>query len=144
MRDYLSTSRCDASRCGDQWQFDESDLAGRMVDALGGFAIVGGLGPENVGNESLRIAVVEGEPARLNLHHDAVAAQEHVIRRGEREAIEQRLVRREGLWRFKTLAIAAAENISGDHELVAAHFGLRAYFVGIEVDELDDPVGVRA
>src|SRR5216684_48931 len=123
MRDYLSTSRCDASRCGDQWQFDESDLAGRMVDALGGFAIVGGLGPENVVNESLRIAVVEREPAGLNLHHDAMAGEEHVIGGGKREAIEQRLVRRQSFWCFKTLAVAAAENVGGNHQLITAHFG---------------------
>src|SRR5690349_10343176 len=87
---------------GDQWQLDESGLAGRMVDALGGFAIVGGLGPENVGDEGLRIAVVEWKPARLNLHHNAVAGQEDVIRRGKREAIEQRLVRGKCFRCFKT------------------------------------------
>ncbi len=115
-----------------------------MVDALGGFAIVGGLGPENVGDERLRIAVVKREPARLDLHHDAVAGQEDVIRGGQREAIEKRLVWHECFGSFKTFAVAPAENIGGNHELIAAHFGLRAHFVGIEVNELDDPVGVRA
>ena len=71
-----------------------------MVDALRGFAVVGGLGPENVGHESLRVAVVKRKPARLDLHHDAVARQEDVVGVGEIEAIEQWLVGGDGLGSF--------------------------------------------
>src|SRR6266704_4451131 len=128
------------SGCIDDRQLDKGYLARGVVDALGGFAKVAGLGPENVGNESLGIAVVEREPARLNLHHDAVAGQKHVIRRGKRETIQQRLVWRKGLGRFKTFTVASPENVRGNHKLIAAHFGLRAHFVGVEVDQLDDPI----
>jgi len=37
-----------------------------VVNALGGFAKVGGLGPEDVGHERLRIAVVQREPSGLD------------------------------------------------------------------------------
>src|SRR6266704_6935332 len=72
------------SGCIDDRQLDKGCLAGGVIDALGGFAKVAGLGPENVGNESLGIAVVQRKPARLDLHHDAVALQEHMICRGKR------------------------------------------------------------
>jgi len=130
--------------CRDQWEFDEGGLAGGVVDALGGFAKIGGLGPKGVRDESLRIAIVEREPGGLDLHHDAVAGQKNVIGGGEREAVEERLVWREGFRRFETFAVVAAKNVGGDHELIASHFRLRADFVGVKVDELDDPVGVSA
>src|SRR5882762_3939378 len=100
-----------ASRPGDQRQLNESGLAGCMVDALRGLAKVAGLGPENVGNESLWIAVVQRKPGGLDLDHDAVAGEEDVICVGKREAINERFVGRDGLGRFKTLAIAAAEDV---------------------------------
>ena len=86
-----------------------------MIDALGGFAVVGGLGPENVGDEGLRVAVVEREPAGLDLDHDAVAGKEDVVGVGKIEAIEQRLVGGDGLGSFEAFAVAAAENVGGDH-----------------------------
>src|SRR5882762_5865123 len=76
------SSGCHSSRRRDQRHLDERGLPGRVVDALRRYPIVAGLSPENIGDESLRIAVVQREPARLNLHHDAVARQEHVICRG--------------------------------------------------------------
>ena len=45
--------------------------SGRVIDALRGFLKVAGLGPEDIGDEGLRVAVVEREPARLDLHHDS-------------------------------------------------------------------------
>src|ERR1700674_3080252 len=109
------------SGCGDDRQLNESCLDWCMVDALDGFAKVARLGPKDVGNESLRIAVVQREPGRLDLDHDAVAGEEDVVCRGKREAVKERLVRRDGLGHFKTLAIAAAEDISRNHQLIAAH-----------------------
>ena len=46
---------------------------------LGGFLVVGGLGEEDVGDEGLGVAVVEGEPCGLDLDHDAVAGEEDVV-----------------------------------------------------------------
>jgi len=132
------------SGCGDERELDEAGLAGSVVDVLGGFAVVAGLGPENVGDERLRIAVVKWEPARLDLHHDPVAGQEDVVRGRQVELVEQRLVGGDGLRRLKALAIAAPENVGGNHQLVAAHGRLARHFVGIDIDQFDDPVRVRA
>ena len=107
-----------------------------MIYALRRLAVIPRLGPENIRHECLRIAVVERKPARLDLHHDAMARQEDVIRRGQGEAIEQRLVGGDGLGGFEALAIAAAENVGRDHQLIAAHVGLAGHFVGIDIDQL--------
>lgn len=50
----------------------------------------------------------------------------------------------DGAGGFEAFAVTAAEDVGGDHELVAAHFGLAGNLVGIEVDEFDDPVGIGA
>jgi hypothetical protein len=44
-------------------QLNKAGLTGRVVNALRGFSIVAGLGPENIGDKGLRIAVVQREPA---------------------------------------------------------------------------------
>ena len=84
-------------RARDQRQFDEARLPGRVVNPLYGFSVILRLGPEDVGDEGLRIAVVQGEPTRLDLHHDPVARQEDMVRRGQGEAVQQRCVGRNGL-----------------------------------------------
>ena len=50
----------------------------------------------------------------------------------------------DGLGRGEALAIAAAEDVHGDRQLVAAQLGLVGHLVGIDVDQLDHPVGVGA
>src|ERR1700730_10160472 len=51
---------------GDQRQFNEAGLIGRVIDALRGPAVVRRLGPKNTGHESLRIAIVQREPTGLD------------------------------------------------------------------------------
>src|SRR6185312_3655023 len=68
-------------------QLDVAGLPGRVVNALRGLDVVRRLGEEDVRHVGLRIAVVEREPARLHLHHDAVAGAEHVVCRGQLEAV---------------------------------------------------------
>src|SRR5580704_536443 len=99
-------SRCTLLAGGDQRKFDEAAVSGAMVYALSGLAIIGRLGPEDVGHEGLRVAVVEREPARLDLHHDAMAGQEDVVGVGEIEAIEKRFVGGDGFGSFKAFAVA--------------------------------------
>src|ERR1700757_298223 len=53
-------------------QLDEARLARSVVDTFGRLAIILRLREEDVGHEGLRVAVVEREPRRLHLHHDAV------------------------------------------------------------------------
>lgn len=113
-----------------------------MINALDGLAVVLGLGPENVRHEGLRVAVVERKPTGLDLHHDAVAGVEDVVDVWQGEAVEQRFIGRDRLGGIEVLAISAAEDIRGDHELVTTHRGLAGDFVGIDVNQLDDPIGV--
>src|SRR5256885_2104725 len=63
----------------DDRHLDEAPLLGGMIDPLRCLAVIARFGPEDVRNEGLRVAVVEGEPARLDLHHDAVPRQENVV-----------------------------------------------------------------
>ncbi len=119
-------------------------LRRRVVDALRRLPVVLGLRPEDARHEGLRIAVVEREPARLDLHHDPVPRQEHVVRRRQREAVDERLVGRERLGLLEALAVAAAEDVHRDRELVAAHLRLPGHLGRLDVDQLHHPVGVGA
>src|SRR5437588_7839867 len=115
-------------RCAHPRQFDETRLARRVINALRGFSVVAGFGPENTRHKRLRIAIVEGEPAGLDLHHDAVSRQENVVRRRQVESVKPGLVRRDGFGSLQALAITAAEDVCGNHQLVAAHFFLTCDF----------------
>src|SRR5512133_3660159 len=112
-------------------QLHTAGLSGGVVDALGGGAVVAGFGEEDVGHEGLGVAVIEGEPAGLHLHHDAVARQEHVVGRGQGEAVDQGFVRLQGLGRLRAFAVAASEDVRRHHELVAAQVGLAGHLVGV-------------
>src|SRR5450759_5107604 len=94
-----------------QGQFDGACLAGRVVETLHGFAVVLRLCKENIGDERLRIAVVQRKPTRLDLHHDAMAGQEDMVRRRQSEAVKQGLVGGDGFCRLQALAIAATEDV---------------------------------
>ena len=113
-----------------------------MVDALGGFSVVAGFGEKDVVDVGLGVAVVEGKPAGLDLDHDAVSGEEDVVGVGEHEFISERRVGGDGFGFGETGAIASAEDVHGDGELVASEVGLAGDLIGVEVDEFDDPVGV--
>ena len=93
-----------------------------MEDRLGRRFIVLRLGLEDIRHKGLRIAVIEREPARLDLHHDAMTRQERVVGGRERETIALRRVRRDRRGMREALPIAAAENVHGDGKLIARHF----------------------
>ena len=59
--------------------FDARRKPFRTVDALRGLLVVGFLRLKNVGNEFLRVAVDNGKPGALHLHHDAMAFLEHMV-----------------------------------------------------------------
>ena len=104
--------------------------------------IVCGLGGHDVGHEGLRVAVVEREPGALDLDHHGVAGLEDVVHVVQRELV---LVNGAGAQRrglVEARQIAAAEDFSVGHQLVAAHRGV-GIVVGVLVDELDDQVVVR-
>ena len=64
---------------GDDGQADEAGCAGGSPDALRGLLVVGGFGVKDVGDEGLRVAVVEREEGGLDLDHDAVSGLEDVV-----------------------------------------------------------------
>ena len=73
--------------CRNNRQLDRAAAARRVIHALGRFFVIRGLRQEDVRHKGLRIAVVQREPARLDLHGDAVAGQEHVVGVRQREAV---------------------------------------------------------
>ena len=115
-----------------------------MKDPLRGLAVVAGLGEENVRYVGLWVAVVEREPARLDLHHDAVARQKHMVHVRQCEPVALHLARRNGAGMDQTLAVTSAEDVHADGKLVAAQRRIRGHLLGVHVDELHDPVAVRA
>jgi hypothetical protein len=63
---------------------------------------------------------------------------------GQRESIVQRLVGRKRLGLAEAFAIAAAEDVHRDRELVATEIGVASDLIGVDIDQLDDPVRVCA
>src|SRR5438105_15638462 len=82
------------SLCPHHRQLHEACLTRRVVDTLRSFAVIPGFCQENVGHESLRIAIIPREATGLNLHHDPVAGEENVDRCGQVETSDQRCVAR--------------------------------------------------
>src|SRR5579859_561497 len=115
-----------------------------MPDGLRRALVISRLGPEDIGHKSLRIAIVEREPAGLHLHHDAVAGQKNVVGCRQLEAIEQGRIGFDRLRRLHAFAIAPAENVHGYRELVTAHVRLSCDFIRIHINHLYHPVSVSA
>src|SRR5215469_10502803 len=111
-----------------------------MVHALDGFAVVLRFSPEDIRHKRLRVTVVQREPTRLDLHHHAVSRQEHMIGIWQGEAIDQWLAALNGLGILQAFAIAPAENIRRDHQLIASHPRLGGYFIWIYVNQFYNPV----
>src|SRR6266566_472136 len=102
--------------------------------------------------------VDQREPGRLHLDHQAVSLQEDVVVVAQWDAPLDRLVGREGAWLLEALVVAAATDLHGDRELVAVHGSrvlagggprvrvpaVRLRVLRIDVDQLDDEVGVAA
>ena len=105
----------------------QQHAAGRCPAAIDAFRhrlVVLRLGIEDVVDIGLRIAVVEREQARLDLHHDFVAGQENVIDIGQAELVFLDLAgsQRRGL--SKPCDVAAAEDLDADRQFEPGHAGL--------------------
>ena len=77
--------------------FDARRKPFRTVEALRGLHIVLRFGEEDIGDERLRVAVIQREPGGLHLHHDPVPRQEHVVDRWQDELVRQWFVRHDRL-----------------------------------------------
>src|SRR5579862_6516144 len=98
----------------DHRQIDEARDSADVENALRRLLIVLGAREEDVVDVGLRIAVVERKPARLDLHHQTMAGQKHVIHLRQREAV---LLHLAGGYRARVaqaLAIASAEYVHRD------------------------------
>src|SRR5262249_1958615 len=126
----------------DQRQLNEARLPGSVVHSLDRFSVISGLGPEDIRNERLWVPVIQREPARLHLHHHAMTRKEDVVRGRQRKAIQQRLVGFDRFGPLQTLAITSTKDVRRDHQLITAQLRLARYLIGINIDELDDPIGV--
>ena len=127
-------------------------MRGRLpgaIDPLGRFPEVGFLCGSDL-HEGLRIAIDQGEPGALDLDHDRVAGPECVRDVLETEADRSWLVGHEWLGRGKTVAKPATHHIAADKLLVATQWNRWAPDAGsrevggVNVNQLDDPVGIRS
>jgi hypothetical protein len=69
--------------------------------------------------------------AELDLHHDAVPRPKNMIGRRQGETVKERRVGLDRPGPGEALAVATAENVGGNHELIAPHDRFAADFVGI-------------
>ena len=91
-----------------------------MIDTLGSFNEVGGLGVGNV-YEGLGIAVGQREPGTLDLHYDAVATAEGMVHVLERGVDLFHFAGSEGFGLFEAVAELAAEGLAAHELLISAH-----------------------
>src|SRR5260370_32176464 len=82
---------------GGERQLDEAELLGGVIDPLRRLAVIARFGPEDIRDKRLRIPVVKREPARLDLHHDAVPRPKNMISRRQGETVKERRVLRNRL-----------------------------------------------
>src|SRR6185369_13965907 len=109
------------------WNNGEIDEASRIsgaVNSLRCLHVILRLGEEDVRNEGLRITVIKRKPTGLNLNHDAMPRQKHMVCRRQHKFIWQRLVGRQCRRSFETLAITPAENIHRNAKFITAEFRL--------------------
>ena len=74
-------------------QADAARLSRGVVNALGGLLIIPWMSQKNIGNELLRVSIVEREPGGLDLDHHAVAFQKDMIVIAQGDIPLQRLIR---------------------------------------------------
>ena len=102
-------------------------------------------------HERLRVAVHQREPGALHLHHDPVAAAERVADVGQRELAPSSARPARTARASRSCCGTCRGTLAADQLLVAAHAARRVGFglgvrevVGVDVDQLHDPVGVGA
>ena len=67
---------------------------------------------------------------------------EDMVDGGQREAVEQRLIGRNCFGVLKTGAITAAKNVERNRQFISSHLSLGGDGVGINVNQLYDPVAI--
>src|SRR5258708_14300863 len=96
-----------------------------------GLPIVTRFGHKNIVDVSLRVTVVQREPARLHLNHQAMSGQEDMVRIRQIEPETNFLVGRDRLWIIETLIIAAAKDITCYHQLIPTQLVIAAKLIPV-------------
>ena len=96
----------------------------------------------------LRIQVVRREPRALNVDHNAVPGLEGVIPIAKVDDNRSDLARHHRLRSFETIPEPPPHNFASEVHLETAHGDVAENAIrriaGIDVDQLDDPIGVRS
>src|SRR5262245_39722643 len=98
---------------------------------------------EDVGHESLRVAINYWKPCALRLRHDFVSLQEDMIIGGESDLVACYRIWSNRLGLLEAVAVAPAQYIACDHQLKAAHLRIGLILLRININELYDPIAVR-
>src|SRR6202021_1849720 len=88
-------------------QVDEASAGGAVKDLDRRFLVIAGFGEKDIVHVGLRVSVIQGKPARLHLHHNAVSRQEHMIGGRQREAENLLLIGRDRFWVGEGLRVEA-------------------------------------
>src|SRR6266508_2699892 len=99
---------------------------------------------ENVRNKSLGISIDHRKPRALNLDHNSMALLKGVIVCGESDLVVVNCVCDQGFRLLETHPVATSKDISRNHQLEPAHALVCFKLFRINVDELNDPVAIRA
>ena len=92
-------------------------MAGGVVNALGGLLIIPWLSQKDIGNELLRVSIVEREPCRLDLDHQAMTGEKDMIRGRKGKLVAECDVWLEGPRPLEAFAVAPAEDVGRNHGL---------------------------
>src|SRR5215510_8456402 len=97
---------------------------------------------EDVGHETLRVAINYWKPGALHLRHDFVSLQEDVIVGGESDLVARYRIWRNRLGLLEAVAVPPAQHVARDHQLKAAHLRIGLILLRININELYDPIAV--
>src|ERR1700685_3209020 len=101
-----------------------------VVNPLRRLSIIRWLRKQNVDDVRLRIAVVKRKPTRLYMHHYSMSGQKHMVGTRQREPVFLDGIGGNRARMLEAFAIASAENVHRQRQLVAAHLGLRRNLIG--------------
>lgn len=138
--DWLFHSLC----CGHYRKLQISRVLTTAIDRLPGLdeILVGCL--EDIGNEFLRIPIDYREPAALDLDHQLMTLSKAMIDLVEVDDEFFHFARHQGFRMRKAFSEPAAEHFHGYRKLKSAHPEIILVIIGVNVDQLYNPIHVRA
>ena len=117
-------------------------IACGAVDAMGCRPEIGFLGFKDVRHKDLRIAVNDGEPGALHLDHHAMPFQKAVVLCVQAEGVLKDRVWRDRRRPFEAGTVASSKHFARHHELIARQIPIFRIMLGVDVNQLDDPISI--